>query len=1008
MANEQKIIQDVQKAVDGLASSFKALDDILSRNMSTQKELIANLDQIKKNLSGTQNIKEYVSLQKQMQTNQAALSKEQQAAIVLARQQEALRQQAIKTQQAAINAAKSEAIQDEKVRQAKIRTEAAEIRLNAQKQKAAQRSREASSAYNIESKRLLELTKRAKDAAVQYGINSKEARALRAEQQKLYKQIKQIDASLGQYSRNVGNYSSAFKGLRSILSAAGIVGGVQLLVQGFRAAFTISKEYEKQNAVLASVLGKTLDQTTKLQEESKRLGATTAFSATQVVELQTELARLGKSENEIIDMTEGIIDATIALGSETGETAALVGATLNAFQLEASESSRVADILTLATQRSALSFEKLNTALPIVSGAAKAAGVSLEETVAMLGQVADRGIDASTAATSLRNIFISLSNSGMTLEEALSEINKSQDKLTKANELFGQRAAVTALALAETTDKTKDLTSALESAGGTAKDVADTQLNTLDGQLKLLNSAWEGLILNINNSETALGKFSIGFVKFLTNAITQLANLDSQFELIFKKTENLSDQAVRYIIESGQALTNSGKEIGAVIDDLVEKYGKLPDAAKESLTLSSFIAQGLRTEGETIEGARRIADFYVNMLEERKTKQEDALISHNKINEAVKEETIAVTDLIEIQEELLKQAKEMPGTTEAEVTARNLRIKAIEREIQRLKSLGEIEQVDAVDISDITDTYQEVYDEIEVMDEEYLEKYLENEAKRVEATKDAEERIKELREENQKALYDLTTEFTNAIFEYRIEKYDDEIEANQEYYDNLLANEQLSEEQRSLLEAQRDAKENELRKKQEEEERKQFLFQQALKVGEVFMEMSKGIATATAMAPATFGASLAWIPLIKTNAAIQIATILAQSIPQFAKGTDNAPEGLAIVGEKGTELVVTPDKRAWLTDDKPQLTYLEKGSQVIPNHELVQAINSQSDQMIVENKDVHWSDDRLAKMMIQLIETQNRNSIDIVKAIKGNNKTKRDFREIDRMRTAALKDRLRG
>ena len=1008
MANEQQIILDVKKAVDSLTESFKTLDSVLSQNMSTQKTLINNLESIKTQLSGAKTVKEFTAAQKEMQATQATLTKEQKAALTLAKLNEQVKQQAIKTQQAAVTAAEKEAIAQERLRQAKIRTESAEMRLAAQKNKARAASTAASSAYNMESKRLLQLTQRAKDAAIQYGINSKQAKALRLEQQKLYKQIKQIDTSLGQYSRNVGNYSSAFRGLKNILGAAGIYGGVQLLVTGLKNVIAVGREYEKQNAVLASVLGKTLDETKLLQEESKRLGATTAFSATQVTELQTELARLGKSEDEIIEMTEGIIDATIALGSETGETAALVGATLQSFKLEAYESSRVADVLTLSTQKSALSFEKLNTALPIVSAAANAAGASLEETVALLGKTSDAGIDASTAATSLRNIFIRLSTSGMTLDEALNEIRNSQNKLSTANKLFGQRAAVTALTLADNADAAKELTNALEDAGGTAKDVAETQLDTLDGQLKLLNSAWEGLILNINNSDTALGKFAVGFVKFLTNAVTQLANIDSQFELIFKKTENMSDRAVKYIIESGQALTNSGKEVGAVLEDLTVKYGKLAKGAREAITLEDFIAQGLRSEGETIEGARRIAEFYVNMLNEREEAQKRSAEATKENVTVVTEEKATLTDLIEIQEELLKQAKEMPGTTEAEVAARNLRIKAIEKEIKRLKSLGEITGVDEIDISGITDAFKDSFEEIDEMDQEYLEKYLDREAKRVEATKEAEEKIAELKRENEEALYEMATEFGNALFESRIQNYKDEIDANTEYYDALLANEKLDEEQRSLLEAERDAKENELQKKKAEEERKQFLFQQAMKVGEVLMEASKGIATATAMAPATFGASLSWIPLIKTNAAIQIGTILAQSIPQFYKGTDNAPEGLAIVGERGTELVVTPDNEMWLTDDKPQLTYLEQGSRVIPNNQIADAINNYSNQTIIEGKDIQWNDDRLAGMLAKMIELQHKGNSEIVNAIKKSNRPMQKNREIDRLRTNALKEKLRN
>jgi hypothetical protein len=65
--------------------------------------------------------------------------------------------------------------------------------------------------------------------------------------------------------------------------------------------------------------------------------------------------------------------------------------------------------------------------LPIVAGAAGAVGVSLEKLVAQLGQAADRGVDASSMATGLRNIYIQLKDKGLTYNEAMKKINQSQN-----------------------------------------------------------------------------------------------------------------------------------------------------------------------------------------------------------------------------------------------------------------------------------------------------------------------------------------------------------------------------------------------------------------------------------------------------------------------------------------------------------------------------------------------------------------------------------------------------
>lgn len=1037
MANEQKIIDNVKTSVNGLSESFKVLDEVLKKSKDGQKKLITNLREINKKLSGAKGLKEFVRLNKQLEEQQARLNKKQSEAIDLSVKNEKRKQSAIKTQELSIKAAKAEQIANEKLREAKKRTAAveakaskaeqlsneqltrsklqtakAEKRANAEKEKAQRQSREASRAYNIESKRLLALTKSAKDAAIQYGINSKQARKLRNEQQKLDRQIKKVDASLGQHQRSVGHYGKALGGLKNILGAAGIGGGIMMLTRLVGSSIRTFKNYQSANADLAAVLGKTRKETVKLQRESKRLGGETAFSASQVVELQTELARLGKTEGEIIQMTEGIIDATIALGSETGETAALVGSTLNAFQLEASESSKVADVLTLSTQRSSLSFEKLNTALPTVAGAARAAGYSLERTVSMLGQVSDRGIDASTAASSLRNIFIELSKSGVTLEDALADIQGAQDKLGRANQLFGKRAAVTALALADTTKETKELTAALIESGGTAEQVAAEKMNTLEGKLDQLGAAWEKLTLSVMEGQTTVGSFVSTTIEALTKLFNWLSEQAPQIDITGfipeaqKKTDEELKSTRDVLQKRLQEINNVYSEQQMVaatgIKTWQERMAFMIDADSWDILPDGFSGNILKELEKIQEVGREYAETKQKLtvitkllngeeLEENENKKE--------LSETINDTEIAVTDLIKIQEQLLKQAREMPGSTEREIALRNRKVIAIEKEISRLKELGKIQEVEAFDMSDSMESYKSSFEEMEDIENEYLKGYLEREEKKTEIAKEQEEKRKELRKENEEALYELGTELGNALFERRIEQYNQDLEANSAYYDNLLANQELSEEQRALLEAQRLEKENEIRAKQRQAEKQQFLFNQLMAVGEIWIETAKNIAANPAFAP--FYTSLG---------AIQTGIVLAQSIPAFAKGTDNAPGGASIVGEKGTELVMSKDKKtAWLTDNKPQLTNLNKGDKVIPHNQLLDSINNYTNSQIVNNSDkITGNDELIGKLVSRMIDENSKGNKGIIKAIERNNPKQSRQTTIDRMRTDDLKSKLRN
>jgi hypothetical protein len=251
------------------------------------------------------------------------------------------------------------------------------------------------------------------------------------------------------FSNALSSFGFKFNFLSDIISgtAFAISSG---LTNAIKDGVNVFKDFEQSNANLAAVLGVNTDQITQLTEDAKRLGSTTAFTASQVSELQTEYAKLGFSQEEILKVTESTLDASAALRSELGAQAALTGSVIRSFELDASEASRVNDVLAKAASSSALSFEKLNTALPIVSATAKGAGVSLERTTALLGVLSDRGVDASTAATGLRNVFLDIAKKGLTFEEAMNKINTATDKNVAALDLFGKRGATIGTILAST------------------------------------------------------------------------------------------------------------------------------------------------------------------------------------------------------------------------------------------------------------------------------------------------------------------------------------------------------------------------------------------------------------------------------------------------------------------------------------------------------------------------------------------------------------------------------
>jgi len=205
--------------------------------------------------------------------------------------------------------------------------------------------------------------------------------------------------------------------------------GLQAAIRLLSGSIKIIRDFEQANADLASILGKTRSEIVALTEDAKRLGTTTVFTATQVSKLQKEFAKLGFSEQEILNAKEATLELAEATNSELSQAAIVAASTVRGFSLDASETQRVVDVMAKSFSSSALDIGKFQVAMSKVAPAAKNAGFSLEETTSFLGLLTDRGIEASIAGTSLRKIFSDLSKQGITLDDALEKIRNSTDKM---------------------------------------------------------------------------------------------------------------------------------------------------------------------------------------------------------------------------------------------------------------------------------------------------------------------------------------------------------------------------------------------------------------------------------------------------------------------------------------------------------------------------------------------------------------------------------------------------
>lgn len=237
-------------------------------------------------------------------------------------------------------------------------------------------------------------------------------------------------------------------------------------------------------------------------------------------------------------------------------------------------------------------------------------------------------------------------------------------------------------------------------------------------------------------------------------------------------------------------------------------------------------------------------------------------------------------------------------------------------------------------------------------------------------------------------LFNQFGEFVNAIFDNRIQKIEEEQEAIEERYDKEVdAIESLADkgaisteeaEARKRAAEERTAeKTKQLEKEKAKLQERQAIFQKGMNISNIIMDTSLAIMKAWSQG-GIFAAPM--VALIAALGAAQLATVIAQPIPKYAKGTDNHPGGPAIVGDGGKHELVMYDKSMFVTPNVPVLMNLPKGSKVIPNISDLDFLRG-----------VAQSDFNLMKRETDPAIIFNNNNGEVIRAINETNKLLADF-----------------
>ena len=329
---------------------------------------------------------------------------------------------------------------------------------------------------------------------------------------------------------------------------------------------------EKSLADLRAVAGLTSEDISRLKTVVFEVAGVTSLTATEVVELQKQLAKLGSSTEEIENLTRPIALLSQALGEDAGGVAGVLKKTLNQFQATSEEADKFANILTGAVNETALSLNDLGTGLSYVGPLGAQLGVSFEETASLLGILADNGFKASKAGTGLRNFFVAAAKDGRPFNEFLQDIGNRNLTAAESFEVFGKIGASQALVLSQNVDRFKELSLELQTSDRLFKANA-TQMASTEGQLQLLTSAYDKFSTTLGEVATKSDLFLSAIAIFDQKAAGQA----SAYKLISSSALETQD-AIEALTVSQRRFSEGSNELVSETDLIIQAFDALGDS----------------------------------------------------------------------------------------------------------------------------------------------------------------------------------------------------------------------------------------------------------------------------------------------------------------------------------------------------------------------------------------------------------------------------------------------
>lgn len=430
--------------------------------------------------------------------------------------------------------------------------------------------------------------------------------------------------------------SFANKAMTATKVAAGAATAALSAMAGY--SIKVGADFEAGMSKVSAISGATGDELSKLTEKAKEMGAKTKFSATEASEAFQYMAMAGWKTEDMLSGIDGIMNLAAASGESLAKTSDIVTDALTAFGMAASDSSHFADVLAKASSNSNTNVAMMGETFKYVAPVAGALKFSVEDCAVAIGLMANSGIKASQAGTSMRQLFTNLvkptdamaqamEDLGISMTDAegktksldtlMGDLRQSFSGLSEAQKaqyaatLAGQEGMSGLLAIVNASDADFNaLKTSIYNADGAAEQMADTMNDNLKGSLTIAGSALEGFGIAIYEKiQTPLKKavdagtedinrLSKAFQSGGLNAV--VAEAGEIFNDTADEIAGMSDEAagvvrpIQEIVNVGGKLAKTTLPVAAsAVKFLAKNFGTLaPLVVSSAAGMKSFSAIG--------------------------------------------------------------------------------------------------------------------------------------------------------------------------------------------------------------------------------------------------------------------------------------------------------------------------------------------------------------------------------------------------------------------------------